>query len=426
MTIALADLSKRFQVPGASLAYWHDGRLHQEVTGVLNLGTGVETTPDTLFQIGSITKVWTTVQIMLLAEQGRLDLDAPVAQILPSIGRGVTIRHLLTHTSGIDGDFFHDTGRGDDCLARYVEDAGDLAATHPPGAAHSYCNAGFVVAGRIVEVVTGRAWDAALREQVVEPLGLTHTWTLAEDVIRFRAALGHLGEPGRTPEPSPRWGLMRSVGPAGLICSTAADVVRFGRSFLEGTLLRRSSVEEMARPHVELPERTLGTHWGLGWILDTWDGRAVWTHGGNTVGQAAMLWVLPDTGTTVAVLANGGNTRAFFQELAEELFPRLAGVRPPAAPRPPAEPFPAGGRHDGVYERTGVRITLSGTRMTVENTGPLTDLASPMAFDLVFEDEGHALARREGDPVWHRVVFFTLGNGTPYVYFGLRATPRRS
>src|SRR5213078_3078408 len=115
-----------------------DGKITQAAAGVINLDTGVEATTDTLFQIGSISKVWTTTVIMQLADEGKLDLDAPVQTYLPGfkvadpeVSAAVTLRHLLTHTSGIDGDHFEDFGRGDDCLERYVDACATLGQTHP-------------------------------------------------------------------------------------------------------------------------------------------------------------------------------------------------------------------------------------------------------------------------------------------------------
>ena len=90
----------------------------------------------------------------------------------PEVTRQVTVRHLLTHTSGIDGDVFTDTGRGDDCLERYVALLADVAQNHPLGATWSYCNSGYSLLGRIIEKVTGGTWDAALRERLFTPLGL--------------------------------------------------------------------------------------------------------------------------------------------------------------------------------------------------------------------------------------------------------------
>src|SRR5690606_40245912 len=124
-------------------------------------------------------KVWTTVLLMQLVEEGELDLDAPVRTVLPDLTLAdekvaveLTTRHLLTHTSGIDGDLFTDTGRGDDAVEKYVASLASAALLHPLGRGWSYCNSGFVIAGRIVEVLRGAPWDQVLRERIVTPLGL--------------------------------------------------------------------------------------------------------------------------------------------------------------------------------------------------------------------------------------------------------------
>ena len=133
-----------------------------------------------MFQIGSMTKVWTATVVMQLVDEGKLDLDAPVVDVLPElqladadVAETVTMRHLLTHTSGIDGDVFTDTGRGDDCLENYVGRLEEAAQNHPLGATWSYCNSGFSLAGRVIEKLTGRTWDAAIQERLIQPLGLS-------------------------------------------------------------------------------------------------------------------------------------------------------------------------------------------------------------------------------------------------------------
>ena len=128
----------------------------------------------------------------------------------------VTLRHLLSHTSGIDGDHFADFGRGDDCLERYVESCSSLEQTHPLGATMSYCNTGFSVLGRVIEVVTGKVWDAVMRERLFEPLGLEHTSTLPEEAIMHRAAVGHIKpSPGRRDGGGALCGCSRGVRPDG-------------------------------------------------------------------------------------------------------------------------------------------------------------------------------------------------------------------
>jgi Beta-lactamase len=126
-TARLNELATAAHVPGATLGIWSGGQEIVVAHGVLNSATEVSVTPESLFQVGSITKIWTATMIMQLVDEGRLSLDTTVAQALPGVRLGaadvgdrVTVRHLLTHTSGVDGDIFTDTGRGDECVQRYV------------------------------------------------------------------------------------------------------------------------------------------------------------------------------------------------------------------------------------------------------------------------------------------------------------------
>ncbi|MCK8680680.1 serine hydrolase domain-containing protein [Streptomyces lichenis] len=428
----LAALAADSRVPGASLAFWYEGETHACATGVLNTATGAAARTDSLFQIGSVTKVWTATQLMLLVEEGRLTLDTPVAEVLPEFRvrdpgatAAITPRHLLTHTSGIDGDLFLDTGRGDDCLRRYVEACAELEQTFPVGDAHSYGNSGFVIAGRLVERLTGRVWDQDLRERICEPLGLTHTWTLPEDVLRFGAAVGH-DEHGAVVE---RWSLPRSVGPAGLICARAADVVAFGRAHLTpGALLADPAA--LRRPQVDLVNpHTGGRQWGIGWSLDEWDGHRVVSHTGDTIGQHAVLWMLPELGTVIAALVNGGRSVEFQHRLAAELLRELHAIEVPAPLAPPERPVEVDlDPLTGVYERAGSRIQVTAhqgrLRLRTEPTGLLAGLARPRTLDLVAVDATTFLGRDEGEAVWDAVVFERRPDGPAYLHYSGRATPR--
>lgn len=427
-----AALAAESKVPGASLALWSGGELREYAAGVLNTATGAAVRTDSLFQIGSITKVWTATQLMLLAEQGRVTLDTAVVDVLPDFKVGdreatgaITLEHLLTHTSGIDGDLFVDTGRGDDCLARYVQACAGLEQTFPVGDSHSYCNAGFVIAGRVVEQLTGKVWDQALREQICGPLGLTHTWTLPEDVLRFGAAMGHRDDGGL----APAWGLPRSIGPAGLVCATAADVVAFGRAHLTpGALLADPGV--MRVPRVDLPNPHCGgRQWGIGWSLDEWDGHQVVAHTGDTIGQHAALWMLPGQGTVVAVLTNGGRSAEFQHRLISELLDDLHDMTVPAPLAPPAEPVDVDVTAlTGVYERAGSRIQVTsgpaGLRLRSEPTGMLAGLAQPRTLELTAVDATTFVGRADGDPTGDAVVFENRPDGTSYLHHSGRATPK--
>ena len=145
----LSESIAKYDVPGASVAVLHDGEVTAFGAGVLNLDTRVEVTTDSVFQIGSVTKSYTATLVLALADAGLLELDRPVVSYVPEleladpdVRERLTLRHLLAHTSGIDGDHFLDLGRGEDVLARYLTTCGDLAQVLPLGAAWSYCNTG--------------------------------------------------------------------------------------------------------------------------------------------------------------------------------------------------------------------------------------------------------------------------------------------
>ncbi|GAA4545751.1 serine hydrolase domain-containing protein [Amycolatopsis samaneae] len=438
-------------VPGASLAVLADGEIHELASGVLHRGTGVETTTDSVFQVGSITKIHTATLVMQLAEAGELDLDAPVRDVLPEFtvadpeaSRTITTRQLLSHTSGLTCDFTHDTGRGDDCLARYVEAAKDVPLDCPPGTAISYSSVGYNVLGRIVEVLTGQTWDAALQERLCAPLGLTHTVTLPEDVLRFRAAMGHSGEPGTEPDPAPQWNpLPRSAGPyGGVLCATAADVLRVAKTHLDGgiasdgtRLLATETVEAMQRRETDTPDKwTVSSDgWGLGWTLYDWDGVPGFGHDGATIGQYGYLRVVPSAGVAVVLLTNGGGARRLYAALFRELLGELAGVTMPAdfgpAPEPPqVDLTPIA----GTYRREGVVITVSerdgAPHLVYEFVDGMKDLSPPIEETLVpISDTVFAVAGGGAfSEDWMPVVFSTLTDGTGCVYIGMRAAPKVS
>ncbi len=450
----LAELARKYRVPGAALGIvrvGEDGRQDAEVHasfGVLNTATGVEVTEDSVFQIGSVSKVWTSTVVMQLVDEGLLDLDAPISDVVPElrladtdVAKQVTMRHLLTHTSGIDGDVFTDTGRGDDCLERYVEILDQAAQNHPLGETFSYCNSGFVLMGRVIEKLTGLTWDAAMREKLFAPLGLTHTVTLPEEALMYRAAVGHVAGADEEPKPAPVWGLPRNMGPAGLITATTKDVLGFARLHLTGGLtpsgdriLTTASATAMVEKQTEIPDKhSLGDSWGLGWIRDDWSGRRVIGHDGNTIGQSAFLRLLPDQGLAVTLLTNGGNTRDLYVELYREIFAELADVAMPRPLEPPATPVTVdGSRHVGVYERAGVLMEVladgDGIRLRQTVTGPLADLMpeKTMEFALVPVTDSLYVCREEGARTWMPVTFYSLPTGEQYMHYGVRATPKVS
>ncbi|MDT0317308.1 serine hydrolase domain-containing protein [Streptomyces millisiae] len=322
-----------------------------------------------------------------------------------------------------------------------------MALDCPPDTVLSYSSVGYNVLGRIVEVLTGRTWDAALRDLLLTPLGLDRTMTLPEEVLRFRAAMGHLGEPGQEPEPAPAWDLMpRSAGPYGRVCATAGDVVRFARAHLDGgvgrdgtRVLTRDSVAAMRRRQVDVLDKwtVSADGWGLGWTLYDWSGTAGFGHDGASIGQYAYLRVVPGAGVAVALLTNGGAARLLYAELMSELLAELAEVRMPAPLAPPASP-PAIDMTPllGTYRREGVDITVherdGRPGLRYEFTGGMKDFSPPLDIALTpvsLAADGTAVFAGAGagpsfSEDWMPVVFSHLPDGTGCCLVGMRAAPR--
>ncbi|MFA1537852.1 serine hydrolase domain-containing protein [Actinomadura monticuli] len=346
----LPGLADEYGVPGVSVAVDAGGRVVEAAAGVLSTATGVEATVDSVFQIGSVTKVLTATLVMGLVAEGLVELDAPVDTYLPGF-REATVRQLLCHTAGFEGDVFTDTGKGDDCLERYVELLAEVPQIFEPGAMFSYNNAAYSVLGRIVEVVRGEPFDRCMRDHLFTPLGMTHAASDPYEAILHRAAVGHLG--GR---PVRVWAMARSNAPAGsMLAMTARDLLAFARAHLADEGLRA-----MREPQVVLPDIGWGTAWGLSWELYDLPGGRGFGHDGNTVGQSAVLRVDPGRDVCVAILTNGGDRRPLMREILGRV------VEPPAEPVPdPAARLDAR-RYAGFY-----LSSTSRTRVSADDGGRL-------------------------------------------------------
>lgn len=402
----LPALLAEHQVPGAAVAVYAGGEVLDHAAGVLNKATGVEADTDSLFQIGSITKVWTTTLAMQLVDDGVLDLDRPVREYLPEFVLGdadaaarITVRQLMCHTAGFEGDIFTDTGRGEDRIEKYVATLGDVPQLFPPGEMFSYNNAAFCVLGRLVEVLRGKTYDECLQDHLFTPLGLTHAAQSPYEAIRFRAALGHLtSAPGADPEPAGIWALTPSNAPAGsMLAMRPRDLVTFAAMHLkdgegpDGTrVLSAASARAMRERLVELPDLGLfGDAWGLGWSLFDAPGGPVVGHDGGTIGQSAFLRVAPEHGVAVALLTNGGDTVAVYTEVVGHLLRELTGIELRVPPVPdPAAPRVDASRYVGEYSSSVADIVVSQDedgRVWVERVpkGIFAELAKPEKTELV-------------------------------------------
>ena len=236
---AVAALANELDVPGAAVGVLLDGREEHAFHGVTSIENPLPVDARTLFLCGSTTKTFTATAIMRLVEQGLVDLDATARTYVPELrvddeeaAASVTVLQLLNHTAGWDGDFFRNTGDGDDALARYVEAMAGLRQLTRPGEAISYNNAAFGVAGRLVEKVTGSTYEAALRELLLGPLSLDDTLFFPRELLTRRVAVDHRRLLDGGTEVLP-FGFPRATNPIGGIAITTRDLIAWARFHLQ-------------------------------------------------------------------------------------------------------------------------------------------------------------------------------------------------
>jgi CubicO group peptidase (beta-lactamase class C family) len=314
----LSQLADELQVPGAAAGVYLDGEEIYGFHGVTSVEQPLEVNEHTLFQFGSTGKTFTATAVMRLVAAGRVDLDAPVRRYVPelrlkdaSVAEAVTVLQLFNHTAGWDGDFFDDTGNGDDALARYVERMANLEQVSPLGSAVSYNNAALSLAGRLIEKVTEKPYEAAMRELIFEPLGLNNTWFFPGDVMTRRFAVGHSRHPDGKVTISRPWALPRSAAPAGGMSAPASDQLAWARFHLSDgkgpdghEVLPEALLRRMQEPTADMRGSALGDYVGISWLLRDVDGVRLVGHGGTTNGQYSDFTMVPARNFAVVSMAN--------------------------------------------------------------------------------------------------------------------------
>ncbi len=313
----VADGATEFGVPGVAVGLWHQGQISYACHGTTSIEHPLPVDRHTLFQAGSIGKTFTAAALVLLEAEGNVVLDAPVRRYVPelkladaSAAAEVTLRQLLNHTAGWDGDFFPDTGEGDDALTRLVARLHELHQLTPPGAVVSYNNAALCLAGRVIEKVTGETYEGAIRRLLLAPLGLRESFFFRDDIMTRRFAVGHTSAADGALRVARPWGLPRSGAPAGGLVTSIVDLLAWARAHLEDDGVRgrpglgKSSLGVMREPSVRAPGWAFGDAVGIGWILSDLGGAWLCGHDGSTHGQEASLALLPEEDWALAIMTN--------------------------------------------------------------------------------------------------------------------------
>ncbi len=383
------ETAAKHGIPGMALGLLSGEETLEAATGVVNIDTGVEATPDAVFNIGSVTKMYTATLVMQLVARGLVDLSAPITTYLPELRMeetadisDIAVLHLLTHTSGIEGDCFFDTGRGDDAIEKLVARLDQVGLIHAPGEMWSYSNSGFVLAGRIIEKVTGLPWHEALDTMLLRPLGAPTPVTLSDDVIRYRAAVGHArnAETGSL-ETTTRGRIPFSNSPAGSgSFARVSDVLRFARLHLEGgltadgaRLLPEDLVRSMQDHHFDQPLSLLRGQ-GIGWFLLGIEPELLLTSVGETEGFVSLLIVAPERRFALVSLTNAEQGLEANIELAFWVGSELVGItaelpgqRAAGTSPPPDDLSPFA----GTYRRLGavIEVAVDGSELVVHTAG---------------------------------------------------------
>ena len=299
-------------VPSASVAVVKDGKLvYAHAYGYARLATKiaptVEATPEMRYSIGSISKQFTAAAILLLEEEGKLSLDDAVGKYIPDLTRSgeVTIRQILSHTSGYQDYWPEDYVMTPMLKAESAQQILDTWAKKPldfdPGTKWQYSNTNFVIAGRIVEQITGAPLMELLTQRIFRPLGMRSVWnsdemklTQADATAYYRNALGPLRV---APKEGRGW-----MFAAGELAMTAHDLALWDESLIAQSVLKPESYKKMFT-EVKLKDGK-GTKYGLGVDVRDLNGHRSIEHGGEVSGFVADNIVLVDDGTAVAVLTN--------------------------------------------------------------------------------------------------------------------------
>jgi CubicO group peptidase (beta-lactamase class C family) len=298
---------KTQRIPGVSLAVVKNGKvILAEGYGLANVELNVAAGPETVFKIGSVSKQFIATGIMLLVQEGKVSLDDKINQYLeqpPDTWKEISVRHLLTHTSGLvrEAPGFDPMKVQTD--ADVIKTAYPLPLRFQPGEKWEYCNVGYFTLAEIIRKVTGKAWGDYLNERVFSPLGMNATRTTSSvDIVPNRAD-GYAWRSDKL-QNADNWSALR---PSGAFLSSVLDLAKWEAALYSDKVLTQTSRDQMWAA-VKLNDGTKHPY-GFGWQLDEVGGVPAIRHGGSLPGFRAQFMRFPGHGLTIIVLCNleGGN-----------------------------------------------------------------------------------------------------------------------
>jgi CubicO group peptidase (beta-lactamase class C family) len=325
------------KIPGMAVVVIKNGQVKVlKGYGLADINTKAPVVPETKFPIGSLTKQFTAMAIMMLVEEGKVNLDKPISQYinnLPSKWAPLTLRQLLGHTSGMSDDYSWEKVK----QAQDLIQSGKPELDFPPGESWNYSNAGFLLTGVVIEKVSGQLYSDFVRDRIFTPLGMRETRAGLTPVPNL--ASGYTWNGGLAKLDLPKDRLIPGVGDAhaaGNIISTASDMAKWLQSLDQGKLLKASSYKQMWTATTLKNGR--GTEYGLGWGVGSFNGHSYTQHSGGVSGYSAGLYRAPLDKLSVVVLTN--NINAVGVGIATDIASIFEPSISPISLRPRPDPNP--------------------------------------------------------------------------------------
>ena len=372
----------RQHIPGLSLVVVRDGKVVKaKGYGLASLELGVPASPETVYELASATKPFVATAILLLVQDGKISLEDKVSKYLnetPEAWKSVTIRHLLSHTSGIK-DYSSDLRRAfphDTSPEKFAQEVMREPLNFVPGEKWAYSNTGYVLLGMVVLKASGKSYDAFLQERVFKPLGMKATRRHSPDEVVPHRAAGYMwaGGGGLRNAEFLKY-LTMNQGDGGIL-STAPDLAKFDAALSTDRLLSAPSRDALWTPVKLNDGKTHG--YGLGWFLEEVNGHKHVHHPGGSPGANAMISRYPDDRLTVIFLTNGGAAYAQGLDLgiAQRYVPGLISHK--AVKLEPAVLDSYTGYYNA-YGQQLLKVTREGGVLVLDDGGRLTNEFVPVS-----------------------------------------------
>lgn len=366
VSIAEAEL-REINAPGAAIAIVQGDRIvFQTGVGVANVETGQPVAADTVFRIGSVTKMFTTAVLVTLAEEGRLKVSDPIGNYVSGVNgklARVSAHQLMSHTAGLKDEAPSYGPHDETALAATVRRWGDDYFFTDPGRIMSYSNPGMTLAGYVVEQVAKKPYATAIDERLFKPLGMTHTTFHPTIAMTWPLAQGHDGPARQPPAVVRPFADNSGYWPAGFMFSSAVDLARFTIAFMndgqfEGhTVLRPAVIAALGTGYADVPSSADHARYGYGLTSSVHRGARLVQHGGAINGFGATVKMLPDHKGAVVVLVNRSGGQ--LEKTAERALEGLAPLQPAPSPPPTLAIDPLElPKYAGSYANGAARVDL--------------------------------------------------------------------